>query len=194
MFLNLRVPWTASRSSQSILREISPEKSLEGLMLKLKLQYLGHLMQRADSLEKTLKLEKIEGRREGDDRGWDGWVASPTQWTWVWARSGSWWWTGRPGVLQFMGWQRVRQDWAAELNWNDIQGCVSLKCTKWWPDFCIYWGMVTTRRLVNTSSTSHTRVCIWVWWELLRLTLPNQRASLAIHSYRRDGRTQFSLA
>ena len=65
----LRVPWTARRSNQSILKEISPEYSLEGLMLKLKLQYLGHLMQRADSLEKTLKLEKIEGRREGDDRG-----------------------------------------------------------------------------------------------------------------------------
>jgi len=76
------------------------------------------------------------------------------------------------GVLQSMGWQRVRHDWAAELNWNDIQGYVGLRCTKWWPDFCIYWGMVTTRRLVNTSNTSHTRVCVWVWWELLRLTLP----------------------
>ena len=53
---------------------------------------------------------------EGDDRGWDGWMASPTQWTWVWGNSGSWWWTGRPGVLQSMGWQRVRQDWATELN------------------------------------------------------------------------------
>ena len=65
----LRVPWTARRSNQPILKEISPGCSLEGLMLKRKLQYLGHLMQRADSLEKTLKLEKIEGRREGDDRG-----------------------------------------------------------------------------------------------------------------------------
>ena len=65
----LRVPGTARSPNQSVLKEISPEYSLEGLMLKLKLQYLGHLMQRADSLEKTLKLEKIEGRREGDDRG-----------------------------------------------------------------------------------------------------------------------------
>ena len=54
---------------------------------------------------------------EGDDRGWDGWMASPTRWTWVWVNSGSWWWTGRPGLWQFMGSQRVGQDWATELNW-----------------------------------------------------------------------------
>ena len=89
--------------------------SLEGLMLKLKLQYFGHLMQRVDSLEKTLMLGGTGGRREGDDRGWDGWMASPTRWTWVWVNSGSWWWTGRPSVLQFMGSQRVGHDWATEL-------------------------------------------------------------------------------
>ena len=91
----LRVPWTARKSNQSILKEISPEYSLERLMLKLKLQYFGHLMQRADSFEKTLMLGKIEGRRR---RGWQRmrcWMASPTQWTWVWVNSGSWWWTGR---------------------------------------------------------------------------------------------------
>ena len=102
----LRVPWTARRSNQSILKEISPECSLEGLILKLKLQYFGHLMQRADSLEKTLMLGKIEGRRRRDDRGRGGWMTSPTQWTWVWVNSGSWW-TGRPGVLWSMGSQRV---------------------------------------------------------------------------------------
>ena len=79
----LRVPWTARRSNQPILKEISPEYSLEGVMLKLKLQYFGHVMQRADSLEKTLMLGKLEGGSKGDDRGWDGWVASPTQWTCV---------------------------------------------------------------------------------------------------------------
>ena len=99
----LRVPWTAKRSNQSILKEISPGCSLEGLMLKLKFQYFGHLMRRADWFEKTLMLGKIESRRRRDDRGWDGWMASPTQWTWVWVNSGSWWWTGRPGVLQSMG-------------------------------------------------------------------------------------------
>ena len=116
----LRVPWTARRSNQSILKEISPRCSLEGLMLKLKVQYFGHLMRRVDSLEKTLMLGEIRGRRRGDDRGWDGWMASPTQWTWVWVNSGSWWWTGRPGVLWFMGSQRVGHDWATELNWTEL--------------------------------------------------------------------------
>ena len=114
----LSVPWTARRSNQSILKEISPGCSLEGLMLKLKLQSFGHLMQRADPLEKTLMLGKIEGRRRRDDRGWDGWMASPTQWTWVWVNSGSWWWTGRPGVLQFVWSQRVWHDWVTKLNWT----------------------------------------------------------------------------
>ena len=91
---------------------------IEGLMLKLKLQYFGHLMRRVDSLEKTLVLGGIGGRRRGHNRGWDGWMASPTWWAWVWVNSGSWWWTGRPGVLQFMGSQRVRHDWATELTNN----------------------------------------------------------------------------
>ena len=102
----LRVPWTGRRSNQSILNEINPEYSLEGLMLKLKLQYFGHLMRRANSLEKMLILGKIESRRRGD-RGWDGWMASPIQWTWVSANSERWWGTGKPGVPQFMGSQRV---------------------------------------------------------------------------------------
>ena len=106
----LRVPWTARRSNQSILKEISPEYSLEGLMLKLKFQYFGHLMQRTDLLEKTLMLGKMAGGGERDDRGWDGWLATLTQWTWVWASSKSWWWTGMPGVLQSMGLQIVRND------------------------------------------------------------------------------------
>ena len=113
----LRVPWTARRSNQSILREIGPGCSLEGLMLRLKLQYSGHLMQRADSFEKTLMLGKIEAEGEGDNRGWDGWMASLTQWKWVWVDSGSWWWTGRPHVLRFMGSQIVGHDWATEMNW-----------------------------------------------------------------------------
>ena len=109
----LRVPWTARRSNQSIVKEINSEYSLEGLVLKLKLQHFGHQMQTADSLKKTLMLGKIE---EGDDRGWDGWMASLTQWIWVWAGSRRWWRMGRPYVLQSMGWQRVRQGWAERLN------------------------------------------------------------------------------
>ena len=87
-------------------------------MLKLKLQYFGHLMWRVDSLEKTLMLGGMGGRRRKGHREWDGWMVSQTWWTWVWVNSGSWWWTGRPGVLQFMGLQRVRHDWATELNWT----------------------------------------------------------------------------
>ena len=165
----LRVPWTARRSNQSILGKISPECSLERLMLKLKLQYVDHQMQRADSLEKTLMQERLKAGGGGDDRGWDAaaaaaaaakclpsyltlcdpvdgsppgssvpgilqarilecvaisfsrgwddWMASPTRWTWVWASSGSWWRTGKPRMLQSVGWQRVRHDWATELNW-----------------------------------------------------------------------------
>ena len=113
----LRVPWAARRSNQSFLKEISPDYSLEGLMLKLKLQYVGHLMWRANSLEKTLMLGKIEGGRR---RGWqrmrrlDG-ITNST--TWFWVNSGSWWWTVRPGVLQSMGSQRVGHDW---VNWTQL--------------------------------------------------------------------------
>ena len=115
----LRIPWTARRSNQSILKEIIPGCSLEGLMLKLKLQYFGHLMWRVDSFEKTLLLEGLGAGGEGDDRGWDGWMASLTRWTWVWIDSGSWRWTGRPGMLWFTGLQRVRHDWVTELNWTE---------------------------------------------------------------------------
>ena len=69
--------------------------------------------------------ERLRAGGEGYDRGWDAWMTSPTRWTWVWVDSGSWWWTGRPGMLQFMGSQRVRHDWATELNWT---GLFSLWC------------------------------------------------------------------
>ena len=111
----LRVPWTARRSNQSILKEISPEYSLEGLMLKL--QYFGHPMQRTESLEQTLMLGKLKAGGEGDDRGWDCWMASPTLWTWVWASSRSWWWTGRPGVAAVHG---VAKNWTQLSDWTEL--------------------------------------------------------------------------
>ena len=96
-----------------LIRQKSALKySLEGLMLKL--QYFGHLMRRANSLEKTLMLGKIEGRRRKGNRGWDVWMASLTQWTCVWISSRSWWWTGKPGMLQSMGLQRVRHNWVTK--------------------------------------------------------------------------------
>ena len=100
----------------------SKGNALEGLMLTLKLQHFGHLMRRTKSLEKTLMLGKIEDGREGDDRGWDGWLASPTQWTWLWVSSGNWWWTGRPCVPQSMGSQRVEYNWVT--NWTEF--CILL--------------------------------------------------------------------
>ena len=105
----LRVPGTARRSNQSILKEISSEYSLEELMLKLKLQSFDLLMQRTDSFEKTLMLSKIEGRRRrGQQRMW--WLDGITDLlTWVWA-TGSWWWTEKPGVLHSQGLQRVGHD------------------------------------------------------------------------------------
>ena len=108
----LRVHWTARRSNQSILKEISPKHSLEGMMLKLKLQYFGHLMRRVDSLEKTLMLGGIGGRRRrGRQRmRWLDGITDSTELR-------SWWWTGRPGVLWFMGSQRVGHDWATGLIW-----------------------------------------------------------------------------
>ena len=112
----LRVPWTAKRSNQSIPKEISPGCSLEGLMLKLNRQYFGHPMRRTDSSEKTLMLGKVEGGRRSETqrmRWLDGIIDSME---WVWVNSRSWWWTGMPGVLQPMGLQRVRHNWATKLN------------------------------------------------------------------------------
>ena len=108
----LRVPWTARRSNQSILKEISPGISLKGLMLRLKLQYFGHLVRRVDSLKKTLMLGGIGGRRRRR-RQRMRWLDGITD-----SMDMSWWWTGRPGVLLFMGLQRVGHDWATELNWR----------------------------------------------------------------------------
>ena len=99
---------------------ISPEYSLEGIMLKLKLQYFGHLMCRVTHLKRLWCWERLKAGGERDDRGWDGWMASPTQWTWVWVYSRSCWWTRSLGVLQSMGLQRVGHDWVTGLNWTEL--------------------------------------------------------------------------
>ena len=120
-------PWTARRSNQSILREISSEFSLEGLMLKLKLQYLGTWFEELthwkdpDAGKDWRQQEK--GTIEDEMAGCHHW-----QWTWVWVNSRSWWWTGRPGVLQSMGLQGVGHDWETELNWTEQWLMCRLTC------------------------------------------------------------------
>ena len=123
----LRVPWIARRSNQSILKEISPEYSVEGLMLKLKLQLLWSPDEKNWPLEKPWCWERLKAGGEGDDREWDGWMASPTQWTWLWVNFRSWWWTGRPGVLQSMG---VTKSWTWLSDWTE---CFLQCLTHIWP-------------------------------------------------------------
>ena len=122
----LRVPWTTRRSNQSILKEINNGYLLARLMLKLKLQYFGHLMQRAHSLEKILILGETEGwgrlkaGGEGENRGWDGWMVSLIQWTWTWANSEKWWGTGKHGVLQSIDLQELDMTWWLNNNYRSL--------------------------------------------------------------------------
>ena len=113
----LRVPWTARNSNQSILKEISPEYSLEELMLKLKLQYFGHLMRRTNSLEKTLMLGKIEGRRRRGQQRMIWLDGITNKWTWVWVNSRNWWWTGSLSCCS--PWGCKESDTTERLNWTD---------------------------------------------------------------------------
>ena len=173
----------------TILKEISPEYSLEGLMLpilKLKLQYFDYLMRRTYSLEKTLMLGKVEGRRRRGKQRMRCWDGITTQWTWVWVNSGSWWWTGMPGMLQSMGLQRVRHDWVTEL--TDPKKRILLSIVI----ICNYWHMVliTSRWLVvsflfvlNSLQTMYwllstprwTTTTTLVWWCECQLGLAIQR-------------------
>ena len=132
----LRVPWTARRTNQSILKEIIPWCSLEGLMLKLKLQYFGHLMRRADFWKNPDAGKDWRWEEKGRQR-MRRWMASPTQWTWVWVNSRSLWWTGRPDVLQSVGPWIVRHKWVTELNWTEVSAENTemetiYKARRWW--------------------------------------------------------------
>ena len=116
----LRVPWTARRSNQSILKKISPECSFKDWCWSWNSTTLATWCKELTYLKRPWCLERLKAGGEGDDRGWNGWMASPTQWTWVWINFGSWWWTGRPGELQSMGSQRIGDDWVTELNWIHV--------------------------------------------------------------------------
>ena len=157
----LRVPWTARRSNQSMLKEISPGSSLEGLMLKLKLQFFGPWFEGLTHWKKLWCWERLKAGRERDDRGWDCWMPSSTWWTWVWVDSGSWRWTGRPGMLWFMGSQRVGHDWATELNclhcfpiylsWSDGTGSLSSWGSLVLFAFCHKGGVICISEVIDIS-------------------------------------------
>ena len=142
----LRVPWTARRSSQSILKEIILSVHWKDWCWSWNSNTLAIWYKRLTHLKKPWCWEGLGAGGEGDDRGWDYWMASPTQWTWVWVNSRSWWWTGKPGVLLFMGLQRVGHDWVTELNWTEAEenvidlpnGCVcECVCVCVWVCVCV---------------------------------------------------------
>ena len=168
----LRVPWTASTSNQSILKEINPKCSLEGLMLKLKLQFFGHLMKRADSFEKTWYWEKLNIRGEGKDGGWDGGMRLSTKWTWVWVNSGSWWWAGRPGILHSMGSKKVKTwlNYWPELKWSGLVRVIRSSVTVSEVERCCLQGgrvllVVVSKWLKNKLIRGTRTVSIIVKWE-----------------------------
>ena len=115
-----RVPWTARRSNQSILKEISPEYSWEGCW-SWNSNTLATWCEKLTHWKRRLCWERLKAGREGEDRGWDGWMASPTWWIWVCASSRSWWWTGKRGMLQSMG--VTRSSVQSQLsNWTELRG------------------------------------------------------------------------
>ena len=116
----LRIPWTARRANQSILKEIIPEYLLEDWCWKWNSNTLATWCEELTHWKRPWCWVRLKTGGEGDDRGWDGWIASPMQWTLIWVGSGSWWWTEKPGVLQSVRSYRVGHNWATELNWTGL--------------------------------------------------------------------------
>ena len=150
------VPWTARRSNKSILKEsvLPSPVHWKDWCWSWNSNTLATWCEELTHWKRPWCWEGLGAGEEGDDRGWDGWMASPTRWTWVWVDFRSWWWTGRPGVLRFMGSQRVQHDWATELNWTEynytnillFRDCIiciflppfTFNCSKYLYTFCIF--------------------------------------------------------
>ena len=155
------VPWTARRSNQSILKEINPEYLLEDWCWSLSSNTLATWCEELTHWKIPWCWERLKAGGEGDDRGWDGWMASSTQWTWIWASFGSWWCTGRPDMLQSMGSRRVRHDWATELNWTEQPhlGCVKCFCLS-----CSYYASSCVSHVVCGCTHGIWRLwSTWLW-------------------------------
>ena len=139
----LRVPWASRRSNQSILKENQSWIFVGRTDAETETPILCHLMWRTD-IGKDPDAGIDWGQEEkGTTRGWDGWMSSPTRWTWVSVSSGSWWWTGKPGMLQSMGLQRISHNWATELDWTDCMYTALLSGQEFIPSYCEYWWLIT---------------------------------------------------
>ena len=143
----LRVPWTTRRSNQSILKESSLIIHWRDWSWSWNSNTLATWWEELAHWKRPWCWERLKVGGEGDDRGWDGWMASPTQWTWVWVNSRSWWWTGRPGMLWFMGLQIVGHDWATELNWTECKYLlmIILCCSS----TTFFWGVYNLRMILT---------------------------------------------
>ena len=138
----LRVPWTERKSSQSILKEINPEDSLEGLMLKLKLNTLATWCEEPAHWKRPWCRERLKAGGEGDDRGWDGWMASPSWWTWAWVSSRSWWWTGvgdgdGKSLVCCSPWGHKESVTTEQLNWTELWA-LPVFLVPWWETLFIF--------------------------------------------------------
>ena len=162
----MRVPWTARRSNQSILKEISLGVHWKDWCWSWNLSTLASWCEELTHLKRPWCWERLKVGEEEDNRGWDGWMASPTQWKWVWINSGSWWWTGRPGMLRSMGSQRVGHDWATELNWTCFKIIHSTTILKIYTLNAKHRGERSVKFLQVSYSlyvkTNYTCVCVYV--------------------------------
>ena len=152
----LKGPWAARRSNQSIIKRSDLSVHWKEWCWRGNSNTLATWYKELTQWKRPWCWERLKAGGEGDDRGWDGWMASPTQWTWVWAKSGSWWWTGRPGVLQSMGSQRVGHNWATELNWYLTRAT----CSKTEEGLCLNFSSNLT---LSSSNPFVLPICILFW-------------------------------